>query len=165
MPHERFFIDKPLCPQEIVLLEGDEFNHLSRVMRIQIDESVELVNGRNQLATATLLEISRHSAKLQIHHLTEDKKKKQQIILAQAIPRLNRLEYILEKGTELGASEFWLFPGIRNEKETFSQNQRLRLEHMRINAMKQCGRLDLPRSPASAPCPPGPSSPATRPTP
>ena len=61
-----------------------------------------------------------------------------------AIPRFAKLEYILEKGTELDATEFWLFPGIHSEKEKFSPNQLSRMQLMLTSAMKQCGHLDLP---------------------
>jgi 16S rRNA (uracil1498-N3)-methyltransferase len=50
----------------------------------------------------------------------------------------------LEKGTELGMSQLWLFPGQRSERKQLTESQ---LEHMRatsIAAMKQCGRLYLP---------------------
>jgi 16S rRNA (uracil1498-N3)-methyltransferase len=66
------------------------------------------------------------------------------LILCQGIPRFNRLETILEKGTELGVTEFWLFSGVLSEKEEFSPNQHKRMEQILISAIKQCGRLDLP---------------------
>jgi 16S rRNA (uracil1498-N3)-methyltransferase len=37
--------------------------------------------------------------------------------LALALTRPASLEWTLEKGTELGATEFWLFPGERSEKK------------------------------------------------
>jgi 16S rRNA (uracil1498-N3)-methyltransferase len=55
------------------------------------------------------------------------------------------LEWTLEKATELGATEFWLFPGKRSEKKDLSKSQIHRLETILINALKQCGRLYLPK--------------------
>jgi 16S rRNA (uracil1498-N3)-methyltransferase len=57
---------------------------------------------------------------------------------------MNHLEWIIEKGTELNATEFWLFPGRLSEKGELSGNQQERLLHLALAAMKQCGRLDLP---------------------
>ena len=57
---------------------------------------------------------------------------------------MNHLEWIIEKGTELNATAFWLFPGMLSEKDTLSDSQRDRAKHLAISAMKQCGRLDLP---------------------
>lgn len=144
MPHERFFIDTPFKAGESVCLEETEFHHLSHVMRARLGDQVELVNGQNQLAQASVSSLARHHADLTISDVYTEQRVKPTIILAQAIPRFNRLEYILEKATELNASQFWLFPGILSEKGEFSENQHKRISQLIIAAMKQCGRLDLP---------------------
>lgn len=144
MPHERFFVEQPLSPEETVSLQDTEFHHLCHVMRARIGDHVELVNGKNQLAQATLTTLAKHHANLTISSVIDENILKPQVILAQAIPRFSRLEYILEKATELDATEFWLFPGLLSEKAEFSQNQLKRMSQLTISAMKQCGRLDLP---------------------
>lgn len=144
MPHERFFIEQPLNPQETVSLEDTEFHHLCHVMRARIGDHVELVNGKNQLAHATLSSLAKHHAVLTISTVVNENTPKPRLVLAQAIPRFNRLEYILEKATELDTTEFWLFPGMLSEKGEFSDNQMKRMSQLTIAAMKQCGRLDLP---------------------
>ncbi|MES2345027.1 MAG: RsmE family RNA methyltransferase [Chlamydiota bacterium] len=143
MPVERFFSDTSFTPENECILEGQEFHHLSHVIRCRAGEKVELVNGRNELAFATLVSIEKKKATLQIDTVVK-KTPGKEIILAQAIPRFNRLEFILEKGTELGASAFWLFPGVWSEKSDFSNNQQERMELLTVSAMKQCSRLDLP---------------------
>lgn len=144
MPHERFFIDQPLEADQRVFLKEQEFHHLTRVMRARVGTQIELVNGMNQLAEATLADIGKHEAALNVSEVKTQTVLKPEIILAQGIPRLNRLEYILEKGTELDATQFWLFPGLLSEKDEFSHNQHKRITQITISAMKQCGRLDLP---------------------
>ncbi len=149
MPAERYYIDTPLAGS--VTLEGDEFHHLSRVMRTKTGESVELVNGKGDLAIATVASLEKKSATLQIQSVTHDDQKYPVVILAQALPRQNHLEWIIEKGTELGTAAFWLFPGEWSEKRDFNEE---RLKNLTISAMKQCGRLYLPeivkRPPLSA---------------
>jgi 16S rRNA (uracil1498-N3)-methyltransferase len=142
MPHERFFTDQPL--DDRVTLEETEFHHLCRVMRAREGDEIELVNGKNALAEAKITTIGKRHVELEITRVIHGPPPKRPVILAQGIPRLNRLEMILEKGTELGVTEFWLFPGMLSEKETFSPNQHKRMEQILIAAMKQCGRLDLP---------------------
>ena len=144
MPHNRYFIDSPFAENTQVRLSGDECHHLLRVSRIRINEPVELVNGQGQLAQATLTEIGKNTAELSIDSVFQDPRQKIPLILALGIPRMNHLEWIIEKGTELNVTAFWLFPGILSEKESLSPNQQERLTHLAISAMKQCGRLDLP---------------------
>ena len=143
MPHNRYYIDAPLALNESVTLSGDEWHHLTRVSRSRKGDVVELVNGKGQLAEASICDLRKNDAELLIETVTQ-KPSPPPLILAQAIPRMNHLEWIIEKGTELGATAFWLFPGNLSEKETLSPNQLARLGHLCISAMKQCGRLDLP---------------------
>lgn len=138
MPHDRFFLDTPFALHETVDLRA-EAHHL-RVMRLNRGETLELVNGQNQLAHARLLDA--HNA--QIMHI-ENHLPPPPLVLCQALPRANKLDFIVEKGTELGMTELWLFPGVRSDKEQLSAHQKNRLEQLMIGAIKQCGRYDLPR--------------------
>lgn len=143
MPAERFFIDAPISAGAPIELKDDEFVHL-RVMRPAVGDAVELINGRNVLATARIERIDKHSAKLLIGTSEERPPLAPSITLAVAIPRFNHLEWIAEKATELGADALMLFPGDRSEKTTISEQQLIRLRNLMVAAMKQCGRLDLP---------------------
>lgn len=143
MPENRFYIETPFQENEPVELTGDEFHHL-QVMRRKSGDEIELVNGRGELAKSTLQEIGKRSARIQVKQIIRMQKKAKKIVLVQAIVRLNALEYIVEKGTELGITEFWLFPATHTEKKELSDHQRKRLQFMSISALKQCGRLDLP---------------------
>lgn len=143
MPHNRFYCDAHLEEGRTVSLDAEESRHLVRVLRAKEGDLVELVNGKGALAEASLSSVEKHTAVLTVtgvNHQTPPSP----LILAQALPRMNHLEWIIEKGTELNATEFWLFPGMLSEKDSLSPTQAERLKHLAIAAMKQCGRLDLP---------------------
>ncbi|MBS0620167.1 MAG: 16S rRNA (uracil(1498)-N(3))-methyltransferase [Verrucomicrobia bacterium] len=144
MPHNRYFVDADLRVDASCHLEGGEFHHLARVLRARTGERVELVNGRGFLAEAEVASLSKDFATLEVHSVYEEKAKKRERILIQALPQMTHLEWIIEKGTELDATAFWLFEGMYSEKKGLSPNQLERLTHLSIAAMKQCGRLDLP---------------------
>lgn len=144
MPDNRYYLDQPLEKGKTLCLEGDEWHHLTHVMRRKEGDSLEIVNGQGQLATARLATLRKKSGDIEIEKVTEQPEPKRTLILAQAYPLPSKLEWIVEKGTELGASAFWLFPGERGEKSSLSDNQRRRLHQLTISAMKQCGRLYLP---------------------
>lgn len=145
MPVERYFIEDAFRVGEACELEGSEFHHLAHVMRTRKGEEVELVNGRGALAQAIVHQLGKDRATLTIQHvLQEECAQACRIILAQAMPKPNRLDFILEKGTELGVDRFWLFPGNLSAKKEFFPHQLERARHLTIAAMKQCGRLTLP---------------------
>lgn len=145
MPAERYFISDNFLPDTEITLEGQEFHHLAHVMRTRAGEIIELVNGKGQLATAIIVALEKKRAIIQLQNVHSVPPPTSSLVLVQAIPRFPRLEFILEKGTELGMTEIWLFPGLRSEKDSFSHNQSERMHTILVAAMKQCGRLDLPK--------------------
>ena len=144
MPAERFFISHPLSETKQLSLEGSEFHHLIHVMRAKEGDSIELVNGVGELATLSIFAIEKKRALLQVETVIFEAKPTFEVILAQAVPRTNRLDFILEKGTELGMTQLWLFSTARSEKKTMTDQQVERMQAVTISAMKQCGRLYLP---------------------
>ncbi len=144
MPDQRYFIEEPLLPRDRKILKGTEFHHFAHVMRRRKGEEVELVNGQGTLAHAIVQDLFKDHALLVIHDVYAASPSKIRVILAQALPKLNRLDFILEKGTELGVDEFWLFPGQYSVKKDLLPHQLERCRSLMIAAMKQCGRLFLP---------------------
>lgn len=145
MPIDRFFVDSIFNEIEELELESQEFHHLSHVTRSREGDEVEIVNGKGQLAKAVITKLEKRKAKLKIFELLTSSPASLKKILAQALPRLNRLDTIVEKCTELGMDELWLFPGERSEKKELTESQFARIKSLSISAMKQCGRLYLPK--------------------
>lgn len=144
MPIERYFVENVFCVHDCQEIEGAEFHHLAHVMRTRKNDVIELVNGRGALAKASVLEITKQKAMVKIEEVAQEPLHPCRLILAQAFPKPNRLDFILEKGTELGVDSFWLFPGMLSPKKEFFPQQLERARQVTIAAMKQCGRLTLP---------------------
>ncbi len=145
MPSERYFTDSLTADRNHFSLEGTEFHHAVRVMRTRVGDVVEVVNGNGLLAHARLESIEKERAIFSIDELLSEPPSQRQLVLVQALPKVHRLEFIAEKGTELGMTELWLFPGDLSEKKELSPNQETRLQAQLIAAMKQCGRLYVPK--------------------
>lgn len=144
MPAERFFISTSLNYHQMITLEGQEFHHLAHVMRLEEGDHAELVNGQGTLAQAILKRRNKKQAEFFIESVIQQEGEPRRLILAQALPRINRLDFIIEKATELGITDFWLFPGQQSERKLLTGHQIERLQGLTIAAMKQCGRLYLP---------------------
>lgn len=139
MPENRFFLDQPFEQGTRVQLSPEECHHL-KVMRKKAEDIIELVNGRGQLAVAQY----EGSKQALLQEVLTDNKPQRKVILAQAYLRPKNLDFVIEKGTELGATAFWLFPGQKSEKKSLSKAQFERCRHLIISALKQSGRLHLP---------------------
>jgi len=145
MPAERFYIKDPSFKvSNFVTLEKEEFHHLHHVMRLKAGELVDLVDGMGSIAQAQIQVIDKHIATLEVQSIDKKPPPKYKLILAQALPRPAKLEYIIEKSVELGVTELWLFPGALSEKKELSPSQATRMHNISVSAMKQCGRLFLP---------------------
>jgi len=143
MPQDRFFMDASFGAGQELKLEEAEFHHL-KVMRSSTGDEIELVNGRGALARARIVKLEKQTALLRCETCEERPQKSPKVALGLALIRLNRLEWTIEKATELGADALFLFTADLSEKEALSPHQLERLRHLTISALKQCGSLHLP---------------------
>lgn len=145
MPADCYYSPEIFHQSQKIILEGTEAHHLINVMRKRADDFVTVVNGQGQLAIARIEENEKRRALLTIVEIKSEEAVQQKLILAQGLPKMNRLETILEKATELGMAEIWLFPCQGSEKQDLTPNQKERMQGILVSAMKQCGRLYLPK--------------------
>jgi 16S rRNA (uracil1498-N3)-methyltransferase len=144
MPASRFFIDADLSENDSLCLEGSEYHHLLHVMRHEKGEKVELVNGQGDLGIGHILELTKKHAVLKILEKTHQSDLSRRFLLAVPFMRMSKLEWIVEKGTELGASAFLFYRAQYCECEDIFPRQMERLRALTIGALKQSGRLHLP---------------------
>ncbi|KAF3363120.1 Ribosomal RNA small subunit methyltransferase E [Chlamydiales bacterium STE3] len=143
MPEKRFYLAGELTPHSRRTLENEEVQHL-KVMRCREGDCIEVINGCGALARAKIYSINKRDVHLDILSVYLQDLPNFEIVLAQALPRLNRLDTILEKCTELGVAKIYLFPGEHSEKKDLSTAQNERIQNILIAATKQCGRLYVP---------------------
>jgi 16S rRNA (uracil1498-N3)-methyltransferase len=144
MPHNRYFIPAALDQGGTLSVDDAEFHHMTRVMRQEEGDEVELINGQGFLARATIEEIRKKEALLTIQECFQETKKNGSFTLALALLRPSHLEVAVEKVVELGVDNILLFPAKRSEKKELSDSQKNRLQQIIISATKQCGRLFMP---------------------
>ena len=139
MPINRFFYNNNLVEKEQIIIENDEFVHL-KVMRIKKNDLVEIINGRGVLAKAKILQIKKKQAFAEINEIKKQKPDSIKIILNQANLFPSRMEWLIEKATELGVNRFNI---ILNEKK-LTPKKIDRFKKITISALKQSGRLYIP---------------------
>lgn len=144
MPAERYFYDSELVVGIEILLVGTEGQHLVRVMRGAVGDSVTLFDGQGTLAEGELVSVGKGKAVVRVTSVQKTVQPTRHLILAQGIPRANKLEMLLEKVTELGVTDIWLFPAVLSEKKPLSDQQKRRIQLLVVGACKQSGRLFLP---------------------
>lgn len=141
----RYFLEGSYAEGAVHALEAEEARHLF-VLRQAIGERVECVNGQGDLAVGELvaLDARRREASVRLLEITHTSPPSYEKWLVQALPRLEHLELIVEKGTELGMNRLILFPGEKSERSHLTVTQRQRLLRIARSALKQSGNLYLP---------------------
>ena len=126
-----------------VTLTGDDHHHLCRVLRLRRGDSLELRDGRGAIAAASIAAADRGSATLTVA-AAERPPLPDQAILHLALPLLKgkRLDWVIEKGTELGVAGFRLFIGRHSVVKRGKAPERYR--ELIASAFCQSRRLLLP---------------------
>ena len=141
---ERFYCGDAQCEaSQSLVLVGDEAHHLARVRRIGVGAIVELFDGRGFATRAAVVSIARNEVVLRPEGLPLlDRLPPFRLILATAVPKGDRLDWLVEKATELGVDRF---VPILNERSVVSPGlaKLARLRRNVIEASKQCGRNRL----------------------
>lgn len=130
------------------ILKGDhhldeiESKHCVKVLRKQKGDEIFLLDGNGGLYRAALSELDKKSCAFEI--LEEDKREAlpYRIHIAIAPPKqLARLEWFLEKSTEIGIHEISLVRTTHSERDKVNLE---RLEKILVSALKQSGNRYLP---------------------
>jgi 16S rRNA (uracil1498-N3)-methyltransferase len=139
---ERFFAPDSLGPGEYHL-GGAEAHHLATVRRFVPGDHVTLFNGDGNEYAAEIVSATRKSVALSILSASSvDRELPFPLVVASALPKGDRADYLIEKLTELGVTRFVPLVTARSvviPKESVVEKFRRAV----IEASKQCGRNRL----------------------
>lgn len=126
-----------------VTVSGEEFQHLSRVMRHKIDDEIFITNGYGKIFTCKITSIGKYYLNAEILSFESYQNNLENIFFC--IPKLKspeRFEFALEKCVELGITNFIIFESMRTVAKS---NKVERWEKILLAAMKQSLRSYLPK--------------------
>ena len=137
----RFFAES--IAAEVVALSSEESRHALDVLRLKAGEPVIVFDGTGGVGEGVLEVLGRGSAAVKIHRRRKARPLEPAVELAFAAPKGRRLDWLLEKATELGATT--LSPVIfeRSVVRPKADRQR-RWRSICVAAAKQSGAEFLP---------------------
>jgi len=155
----RVFIDTPLAAGALVRLPPEAARHLCQVLRLKTDDEVVLFNGRDgRDHRARLLRSDRRAVEAEVLEAGPvEPEPPVAFHLALGLTRGERLDFALQKGTELGATGFELLYTERTQVKWDAQRLERRMAHWRgviQAACEQSGRRRVPllKPPQPLPC-------------
>ena len=147
--HRFYFSNADFSKKSILITDRDEIHHIKDVLRLKAGDEVCIFNGSNQEAKAEIASVKQDQVEVRIQSIKEGQPPaKVKIILACAVPKKAKFEFIIEKCTELGVDEIIPLRTKRTEvvfaKEKTAAKQ-ARFQKVAVNAAKQSGRRDVPK--------------------
>lgn len=140
-PKIRLFVDAALAEGAAIELSQDQAHYLKNVMRLGEGDAIALFNGANGEFRARLQSVTRRAASVIVEQQSRAPMTEPDLWLVFAPIKRARIDYLVEKATELGASA--LLPVITRHTNV----ERLNLDRLRahaIEAAEQSERLTVP---------------------
>lgn len=128
-----------------VFVTKDDEHHIKRVMRMKVNDEIEVVFD-HQLYRATITDID--NLTIETKELLDSPKLKGPLITL-IIPTLKeqKMDYIFQKGTELGVNEFIVVPFERSIVRYDERKEKVKLERWQKickEASEQSRRIEIP---------------------
>ncbi|MDV4262684.1 16S rRNA (uracil(1498)-N(3))-methyltransferase [Acinetobacter seifertii] len=144
----RFFIETELTVGSTIQLTESVFHHWVRVLRAQLQEQATLFNGQGGEYLATLTEINKKNAFVAIENFNPANRNAPfKAVLGQVMSKGDRMDYAIQKATELGVSKIQLLTSERCEMRLKYDRDQKKLDHWQavaIAACEQCGLNFVP---------------------
>jgi 16S rRNA (uracil1498-N3)-methyltransferase len=144
----RFYCPPPLPLAGAFELPPDAAHHASRVLRLREGDPVQIFDGIGNECHGVIAELG--GKRVVIGGITSasvNRESPLQTVLAQALSSSEKMDWVIQKATELGVTEIQPLDTERSVARLSAERAAKRLEHWRqvaISACEQCGRNVLP---------------------
>jgi len=144
----RFYCPPPIPEQGSFRLPADAAHHASRVLRLRAGEAVQLFDGLGNECHGILDDLSGKQVVVgNISQVVADRESPLPVLLAQALSSSEKMDWVIQKATELGVTEIQPLATARSVARLSAERVVKRTEHWQqvaISACEQCGRNVLP---------------------
>ncbi len=145
----RFYVPQPEIEDGILRVEGDEVRHIRRVLRLRAGDDLIVFNGAGKEYEGTIIEEGSSSVGIRVKRvLSSLSESPLEIVLAQSLLKGEKMDYLIQKATELGVKRILPFFSSRTVpflEETRRSKRDQRWKRIAVEASKQCGRGAVPQ--------------------
>jgi len=135
----RIFVPQDQLP----FITGSDVHYLKDVLRIKPGDEIEILDGSGTIYSAKINNIQKDKIKLDIIRSSKSETEpKVEITLAQSLPKAKKMDFIIQKCTELDVSE--IIPVI-TERSISKGEKTARWQKIAIEAAEQSGRASIPK--------------------
>ena len=143
-----FFVDRRNITGDTAVLSGTEAGHMLRSLRLRVGDSFFAFDEEGHRYRMRILEATSRSLRAEVlEHSPPEPPPETAVTLLVGLPKADKMDFILEKATELGCSRVVPFRSSRTIPRLDAQDARRRLlrwERVALAAAKQCGSGRIP---------------------
>ena len=144
----RFFVDPQELQGDFLVLTGANAEH-AKVLRLKNGENVLVCDGNGKECICAVSDVSAGQISLVVQHRQESQTEARvRVSVYMAFPKGDKLEHVIQKATELGASEIVAFPSARCVSRPDEKSLKKKLERWQkiaASAAEQSGRGLIPQ--------------------
>ena len=139
----RIFLPPEQLASDEIVITGDNARHLALVLRIEVGERIEVLDGKGQKYTCTVKKTHKKEIVAEITSKeTYSVESPVAVTLGQGIARGEKMDLIVQKATELGVSN--IIPVITEHSQVRNTNKVERWRKIAASASQQSGRDKIP---------------------
>lgn len=145
----KFFVNENQVKEDEIIIIGDDVKHIKNVLRYNVSDEITIcANGINYLAE--IKEFNKDNIVCKINEKIDKElaESNVNITIFQGLPKADKMELIIQKGTELGVSEFVPVKFERSVVKLSGKDEEKKIERWQKIAevaAKQCGRDIIPK--------------------
>jgi 16S rRNA (uracil1498-N3)-methyltransferase len=144
----RVYVEAPLAAGKRLVVEGSAANHITRVLRLRSGDALTVFDGSGGEFGARIQEFRKDSVVVAVEdHRPLERESPLPLTLAQGISRGERMDWVIQKATELGTARIVPLFTKRSVVRLDEKQADRKLQHWRaiaIAACEQCGRNRIP---------------------
>jgi 16S rRNA (uracil1498-N3)-methyltransferase len=143
------YIDQPLSTSASTTIEGQAATHLLKALRMKHGDELRLFNGDGNFYCGKINNTSKKSLDVDISDVIPSASESSlHTHIGQVISRGDRMDYAIQKSTEMGVNEITPLFSERCEVKLNaerSEKRQIHWQQVAISAAEQCGRASIPK--------------------
>jgi 16S rRNA (uracil1498-N3)-methyltransferase len=150
MPNYRLLVTEPIHANQSMTLSKNHSQHICKVLRLKEGEALSVFHPDYGEHAAELIEANAKAAVIHVNEQLRPAPEKPacHLHLAQVVSRGDRMDYAIQKATELGVHEITPIISKRCNVQLSKERFQKRMQHWQgviDSAVQQCGRIDTPK--------------------
>ena len=144
----RFFVEADQMLGDVITLTGENAQH-AKVLRLKTGEQVLTCDGEGMECLCEVIAMGSGIVELSVRERRQATSEAAvSVSIYMGFPKSDKLEHVIQKATELGATEIIAFPAARSVSRPDEKSMKKKLERWQkiaASAAEQCGRGRIPQ--------------------